>query len=368
MKTLHLPVLVLLTAATVQGASLITGSQYNIDLGSNDGNFSILWEGNTLLGAGDVTSYSYFSRGTNPIRPLLVEQSGANYSIIGVGNPYTPSGAGMQNNIPFTAASGTASFNTGTGNRYFFAFSPVGGNPLQVAYNDNPEINNQGHALNYIGGELSGTGPVSWAGVLGGTSARHYIMTVTSTQNNYLTNIGEELVNRISIDAPGYGFVKTDETFSSSGLLTRWQIFADDDSGRNITPLLYQAGAVPGTFDVVGVGTSRTITSRGFMEFDFGLTNGSNLVTAAGLFYAGWIDSNADGSGALGGTVPFNQFGGGIVSFYPIPAGGPQPGGNLVPIGSDGRSYSMNFLLAVPEPGAVALCLTALGGLLRRRR
>lgn len=106
-----------------QAATLISGSPYNIDLGTNDGNFSIMWEGNTLLGAGDVTSYSFFARGTNPVRPLLVQQSGATYSIVGVGNPYTPSTTGMQNNIPFSLASGTTSFNTAGGSRYFFAFS-----------------------------------------------------------------------------------------------------------------------------------------------------------------------------------------------------------------------------------------------------
>jgi hypothetical protein len=325
-----------------------------------------MWEGNSLLGSGSVTSYSYFARGTNPLRPLLVQQTGASYSIVGVGNPYTPSATGMQNNIPFSLASGTASFNTGGGSNYFFAFSPVGANALQVGFNVNPEIGNQGHPLNYIPGELAATGPVSWAGNLAGANARHYVMAVTSTQNGYPGSLGDELANRASVDAAGFGFIKTDETFSSTGSLMRWQIFSDDSSGRHITPVLYKAGSVAGTYDVVGVGTSRTITSRGFMEFDFGLTSGSNAITAPGSFFAGWIDSNTDGSGALGGAVPFNAFGG-TVSFFGIPGGGPSAGSNIVPLGSDVRAYSVNFL-TVPEPGSTALSLLAGAALLRRRR
>lgn len=230
----------------------------------------------------------------------------------------------------------------------------------------NPEIGNQGHALNYIGGELAATGPVTWAGNLAGANARHYVMTVTSTQTGYLGSLGNELANRATIDAPGFGFIKTDASFSSTGSLARWQIFSDDSSGRSITPVLYKAGTVAGTYDVVGVGTSRTINARGFMEFDFGLTSGSNIIASAGSYFAGWIDSNADGSGALGGTVPFNNFGG-TVSYYGIPANGPAAGSNISPLGSDTRAYSVNFL-TVPEPGTAALGLLAGTFLLRRRR
>lgn len=347
-------------------ATLVTGSQYAVDLGTNDGNFSIMWEGNPLMGAGNVTSFSYFARGTNPVRPLLVQQTGANFSIVGVGNPYTPSGTGMQNNIPFALASGTSSFNTAGGSRYFFAFSPVGGNALQVGFNINNTATDQGHGLNYIPGELAALGPVSWAGNLTGVDGRHYVMTVTSTQNTYLDSVGNQLVNRATIDAPGFGFIKTDQAFSSTGSLAHWQIFSDTTTGRNITPVLYKAGTIAGTYDVVGVGTTRNISTRGFMEFDFGLTSGSSAITAAGSFFAGWIDSNADGTGALGGVVPFNNFGG-TISYYPVPGGGPAAGSNIAPAGSDTRAYSVNFL-TVPEPGASALCLLAGAVLLRRRR
>jgi hypothetical protein len=366
MKFHRVSLVSLLLSSWSPGATLVTGSPYATDLGTNDGNFSILWEGNTLLGAGSVTSYSYFARGTNPVRPLLVQQTGATYSVVGVGNPYTPSGTGMQNNVPFSLSTGTASFNTAGGSKYFFAFSPVGGNALQVGYNLNPEIGNQGHPLNYIGGELAVLGPVTWAGNLSGANARHYVMTVTSTLSGYLGSVGDELANRASVDAAGYGFIKTDESFSSTGSLMRWQIFSDDSSSHNITPVLYKAGTVAGTYDVVGVGASRTISSRGFMEFDFGLTTGSNAITSPGTFYAGWVDSNADGTGALGGVIPFNTFGG-TVSFFGIPGGGPAAGSNIVPLGSDTRAYSVNFL-TVPEPGTAALSLLAGLSFLRRRR
>jgi hypothetical protein len=102
------------------------------------------------------------------------------------------------------------------------------------------------------------------------------------------------------------------------------------------------------------------------MEFDFGLTTGSNAITSPGTFYAGWVDSNADGTGALGGVIPFNTFGG-TVSFFGIPGGGPAAGSNIVPLGSDTRAYSVNFL-TVPEPGTAALSLLAGLSLLRRRR
>ncbi len=367
---LHLILASLLSSASFGAATITSGSTLGT-FAANDGNYSILWEGNTLLGAGSVTSFSYYSRAAGSIRPLLIEQTGSTYNVIGVGTPFTASSAGLQNNVSFNLASGTSSFNTGTGSKYFFAFSPVGAAALQVGYNVNSEVganpSGLGHALNFILGELSTTGPVTWGGALNGAQGRLYGISVTTTQSGFLTSVGNPLVNRQFVDtSAGFGFVKTDASFSATGELARWEFFSDDASGRNITPVLYKAGSVAGTYDVVGVGTSRNITSRGFMEFDFGLTSGSNVITAAGNFYAGWIDSKTDGTGALNGVIPYTPSGG-TVAFFPIPAGGPVAGSNIVPGGTDPRAYSVNFLV-VPEPATASLGLLAVAALLRRRR
>jgi hypothetical protein len=155
------------------------------------------------------------------------------------------------------------------------------------------------------------------------------------------------------------------------------------NAGNPITPLIFTDTA--GIFTVTGVGTTQNITSTGAQTFNFGLTDGSSLVTGSSTFFGyrdGTVSSGTGasardtiafstpppGPGALiryfgsagSGTSPniyvgeaFNSAGGTTV------AGGPEPGGLAYSSLELPRIYSLDATAAAassaPEPGAIFL-------------
>lgn len=351
--------------ARVEAATILTsGSPYTNNLGSLDGNFTIISEEHRLLGDGSVTSFSYFAGTTNPLRPLLIEDTGSSVNVIGIGADFTPAATGYQANVPFTLATGTASFDTATGNKYYFAFSPVGGAALPVSYNANNETV-EGHPLRFLAGQVTSTGALpALGGPLTGANGRHYLMTVNTTQDDVAQVVGSELVNRSTLDGAGWTFVDTDSVFTEPGQVESWFIFSDTTVTRSVTPLIFTVEG--GQYVVKGVGEAKTFSTRGFFELDFDLASGTDLVEPGDII--GWTDS-----GGTGAVIPFNTFGG-SVTFFNTGFNTLTAGQNLgAGTGSDTREYSIAFsvapLVVIPEPATAVMGLLGVIGLgLRRRR
>ena len=313
---------------------------------------------------GSIDTWGFYDDNTpgRQITPLLLSKSGAQWEIVGVGTTRTSTGGGAQNH-DFGLVSGSDA--TGPGVFLGWKDGSNGGNNLGV-----PEWTNGGPGwVEWFGGGQTSFSP----GDNKGTALflnRTYSLTGTTTGGAPGEVVGNPLGNRGTTDgASGSIFVMPDGfTLDDPGAkLSQWAIFTNQTAGRQITPLIL---APTGSgFEIVGVGTTRTVTNDGVQLFDFDLIDGSDLAME-GLFF-GWKD---------GGQGVNNQ---GVPEWT---NGGPSSPSSIIWLGSGhtifgagdsygisgifNRTYSLQAFTRVdviPEPATFGLVALSGAMILRRR-
>jgi ELWxxDGT repeat protein len=108
--------------------------------------------------------------------------------------------------------------------------------------------------------------------------------------------------------------------FDDTGRVAQWSIFTGDFAGqRSVTPVLMKLRS-DGTYEITGIGATRTVSGNQPFEFDFGTVSGSDAVGAG--YYLGWKDGGlaSDNAGVIaydpfysadGGSQPIAWFGAG---------------------------------------------------------
>jgi hypothetical protein len=171
-------------------------------------------------------------------------------------------------------------------------------------------------------------------------------------------------VSSTAFTAPTFGQALT--SFSVFGAPTSQG--GNGNVGRQITPLLVSS-PVGGTFNILAVGTTRTIAA-GINNWSFGLVSGSATV-GANTFFA-WLGSGAVFYDLNSGPAVFYTNNGAVPSV-------PSSGATFTVEANQPRAYSIQWTVGssapppvgvIPEPSTYALLGTGLAGLalLRRRR
>ena len=181
--------------------------------------------------------------------------------------------------------------------------------------------------------------------------------------------IGDPLISRSVYD--GYaGFILISPYSFAAGALgqsvTGVSIF-NGIVGRDFIPLLVANSGGP-TWTITGVGTQRVVAATGLQSYDFGLTQGSNVITPSTR--VAWRTSSS------GGTIPFDYDGDGNIFTYSSNGVGPSTvNAVFTQEGTTDRAYSIQFsssdVTATPEPASIVLTasgLIAIAGIVRRRR
>jgi hypothetical protein len=159
----------------------------------------------------------------------------------------------------------------------------------------------------------------------------------------------------------------TEAPVSGTGqVLSSWSFYADGNpsfpDGNLITPLIYNS-----SFQVIGIGTTDTVTTNGQLySFGFGLNAGTNVLTAGD--WLGWRDGGVAAGTENNGHISLSYDGSGGIYYYSCNSGC-QDYGTLSlgdPAGSFSftgpRTYSVNFT-TTPEPGFYGILGLGLGGL-----
>jgi hypothetical protein len=153
---------------------------------------------------------------------------------------------------------------------------------------------------------------------------------------------GFPLQNRATTDgASGSLFVFPEIPFTRDGRVLTWTLFSDagDATGRTITPLLFRK--VGSTYEITGIGETRTNAASGEQSFEFGLGAGSDAVQA-GVHYPGFKDGSNTANNQ--GVIEWdNSTGNTIVWFGGGHAGNLAIGNAFTPNLTLKRTYSVQF-------------------------
>ncbi len=109
--------------------------------------------------------------------------------------------------------------------------------------------------------------------------------------------VGESLEARSFDDtAANFVFVTNNLPFTDAGRVTKWSFYDDDDSGKSVTPVIFDD-----QLRVRGIGTTRQSDGSGLQEFEFAAVAGDANV-APGWFY-GWKDGSPDNDEVNDGVI-----------------------------------------------------------------
>ena len=356
--------------------------------------------------SGGLATWAFFDNenvGRN-ITPVILAKSGTTYAVTGIGRTRSSGGAGAQL-YAFDLLAGSNQVVPGVHTfGYFDGAVDTGGNWVS---------NNQGSVdFDYDAGSgnwlFTGSQSFTFAlgqsydktGLLNGNplhlwgahdgNARTYSAQATShpgfTEAIHHTG---GVKNRSGNDGYTGEVLVLGETgvgqsagFSKPGYVVEWQIYNDNNSGRQITPLIvHELGG--GDYELTGIGATRTSVGSGLHVFDFDPVTGSALV-GPGYFF-GWHDGGFDlvgGTTHNAGVPEYNSSTDDTMIRLRLDGTSNNQNVDLVlnatymtdfafsPGNGWGRSYSIGAVAVVPEPGT--LVLLGLGALalvpwLRRR-
>jgi hypothetical protein len=185
--------------------------------------------------------------------------------------------------------------------------------------------------------------------------------------NTYGETIGAPLISRGILDTVAGQIFALNSGFATSGTVSQWSFFNDSPAqvGMIVTPLLMERVGMD--YYIRGVGTSRANNGTGVQSFSFGLTSGSDTVSAGYLF--GWKDGT-DADPYQTGVIPFDWVGAtsaGTQQFFYSGQYNIGYSGNLIPGNNLGtgvqlgvsqnqpdRDYSVQATI-VPEPSSAGL-------------
>ena len=200
----------------------------------------------------------------------------------------------------------------------------------------------------------------------------------------YADVYGSPLVQHTDYTGTDYctGCVLTYIPLSPIGLgqtLTSWAFYASANpsfpqhgptgTGNLITPLLLHDNG-GGTFQVVGVGTTRASTGPGIQSYSFGIVSGTDIIAAGDWF--GWRDGGTTAGSGNNGTISLSLNSGPGINYSGYPLGDQKAlvlGGTYFSNFAAARTYSVQVI--TPEPGFYSTMFTlALGltGLVTVRR
>ncbi len=288
--------------------------------------------------SGTFTRWGVFDDDTagRQITPLLLQPSGGDWEVVGIGATQTSSGTGAQ----------------------YFDFSPVSGtdqagSEIYFGWKDGSNGSNSEGLVDFdvpTGGPeviWLGAGQTSFAegDVLSeaGRFDRTYSISAFSSfvpPPETLT-VGNDLTGRTLQDtASGSIFVLTQE--SAAGTLSEIGFYDDDFAGRELTPLILRANGT--SYEITGVGATRTSDGSGPQTFDFELVDGSDE------FGLGSALAWKDGSNGTDnqGVPEFTNAGPGTVAWFGAGNTNFALGDSLDVTGSFTRTYSYQGTL---QPG-----------------
>ena len=187
-------------------------------------------------------------------------------------------------------------------------------------------------------------------------------LTVLGTGLVFGDTVGNPVIERNDHDTcVGCSFALDAPFAPASGALSTWSFYADT-TGGSITPILYTLTG--GNFVIVGIGTTRAVSTLGVNTDPFGLVTGTDLVTGSN-FYFGYRDGGAAFGTGNEGTVSLSYTATGTLMYYfgnGSPHGpenvGISVGQTMVQGGLLDRNYSISAT-TVPEPATIVF--TGLG-------
>jgi hypothetical protein len=163
-------------------------------------------------------------------------------------------------------------------------------------------------------------------------------------------------------------FDSTTGLATENGIISSWSFFDNDDLATNvlITPMILKM-LTSSTYEITGIGATRTSTELGVQNYLFNLQSGSDEVFADGTYFFGWRNANADGSMHHVSGVDA-AWGGSNTSYYSVSSNNATPVGSNISFYGFQAKYSYSATItSVPEPSTLVIFALGVMGLASRR-